>query len=317
VIETFDLSRRFGEVTALDRLNLNVAEGDVFGFIGPNGAGKTTTLLILATLLEPSSGDARIRGVSVRKNPREIRRHIGFIPDFFGVYEDMTVLEYLRFFAGAYRIHGERRERIIEDVLNITDLTVKADDLVNVLSRGMLQRLSVARVLLHDPAILLLDEPASGLDPRARVEMRSLLQELSRMGKTILVSSHILWELGALCNRIGIIDGGTLAFSGTLEEARARAFGWKTVIVELRDREAEAEALLRSHAGVTACEREGCRFVLAMEPGFHDLAPLADALTRGGFSVTRFGEEDLDLEAVFKRLIRKVRLEVPPAGAGP
>ncbi|MHC5037267.1 MAG: ABC transporter ATP-binding protein [Planctomycetota bacterium] len=305
MIEVQDLERRFGEVTALNRLNLRVAERDVFGFIGPNGAGKTTTLRILATLLEPTAGDARIAGISVRDDPKAIRRLIGFIPDFFGVYEDMTVAEYLRFFAAAYRILGTRREQIVSDVLDLTDLKGKSDALVHSLSRGMQQRLSVARVLLHDPAILLLDEPASGLDPRARVEMRSLLQELSNMGKTILVSSHILWELGALCNRIGIIDNGTLKFCGTLEEARTKAFGGKMIVVEVRDRSGEAEAVLKSLPAVAECKREGAQILATLHIGRPDPAPLAEALTEKGFSVTRFGEAALDLEAVFQQLTGK------------
>jgi ABC-2 type transport system ATP-binding protein len=310
MIETKDLCRRYGDVTALNHLDLKVEAGDVFGFIGPNGAGKTTTLRILATLLEPSEGDATIDGISVRRNPREVRRRIGYIPDFFGVYDEMTVAEYLAFFAGAYRIHNEKRERIVTDVLALTDLTGKAEDFIHSLSRGMLQRLSVARVLLHDPAVLLLDEPASGLDPRARVEMRSLLKELSKMGKTILVSSHILWELGALCNRIGIVDNGSLLFCGTLEEAHREAFGGRTLVVEVRDREHEAEHLLASLPGVLGCEREGTRLRVALPPGETNGKPLARALTDHGFSVTRFGEEGLDLEAVFQKLIRRESGEI-------
>jgi ABC-2 type transport system ATP-binding protein len=302
LIETKGLCRAFGEVRALDRLDLRVAEGDVFGFIGPNGAGKTTTLMILATLLEPTDGDALVGGISVREDPKAVRRLLGYIPDFFGVYENMTVREYLSFFAGAYRIYPPKRDAIVDDVLQLTDLTGKTEAMVQSLSRGMLQRLGVARVLMHDPAVLLLDEPASGLDPRARVEMRSLLQELARMGKTILISSHILWELGALCNRIGIIDDGRLRFSGTLEEARTKAFGGATVVVEVREKEAEAESLLAGLPGVASAEREGSRITLTFAPGFTDIGPLAGALVEGGFSVTRFGEESIDLEAVFRKL---------------
>jgi ABC-2 type transport system ATP-binding protein len=310
MIETRDLCRAFGDVTALDHLDLRVEAGDVFGFIGPNGAGKTTTLRILATLLEPSEGDATIDGISIRKDPKGVRRRIGYIPDFFGVYDEMTVLEYLKFFAGAYRIHDEKRERIVSDVLALTDLTAKTGDFLHSLSRGMLQRLGVARVLLHDPAVLLLDEPASGLDPRARVEMRSLLKELSKMGKTILISSHILWELGALCNRIGIIDNGRLIFCGTLEEAHREAFGGRTLVVEVRERENEAERLLASLPGVLGCEKEGSRIRVTMPLGEEDGAPLAKALVANGFSVTRFREEGLDLEAVFKKLIRRESGEI-------
>ncbi|MHC4778325.1 MAG: ABC transporter ATP-binding protein [Planctomycetota bacterium] len=302
MIETKGLSRSFGDVNALDHLDLSVERGDVFGFIGPNGAGKTTTMKILATLLEPTSGSATIDGISVQTDPKAVRRIIGFIPDFFGVYENMTVREYLHFFAGAYRIPSVKRGPIVDDVLSLTDLTGKASDLVQSLSRGMLQRLGVARVLLHDPKVLLLDEPASGLDPRARVEMRRLLQELSKMGKTILISSHILWELGALCNRIGIIDGGRLRFSGTLEEARSKAFGGSTVVVEVREKEVEAEKLLLEFSGVNETNREGSRITVTLAPDGERPEKLAEALVNGGYSVTRFGEEEIDLEAVFKKL---------------
>ncbi len=304
MIEIRDLRHRFGDVVALQGLDLTVSQGDLFGFIGPNGAGKTTTLKILATLLEPSAGEARVGGHSVREARAEVRRIIGYIPDFFGLYEDMTVMEYLRFFAAAYRIHGEKRESIVKDVVELCDLGSRTEAYVDLLSRGMQQRLGVARVLLHDPAVLLLDEPASGLDPRARVEMRSLLEELSRMGKTILLSSHILWELGALCNRIAIIDEGALKFCGTLEEARARAFGGKMVVVEVRQRAAEAETALAGLAETAGCKREGARILATLAAGREDPAPLARALADGGFSVTRFGEEAIDLEEVFRRLVR-------------
>src|SRR5262245_31592604 len=207
MIQTINLTKRYGELMALANLNLQIEKGDCFGFIGPNGAGKTTTIKILATLLRPTWGEARIDGLSVGfKTAREVRAIIGYVPDYFGSYEDMVVKEYLEFFAASYNIHGEKRKQTIDDVLTLTDLSYKADAEVNTLSRGMQQRLSLARVLLHDPKVLLLDEPASGLDPRARIEIRELLKELHRMGKTILISSHILLELADFCTKIGIIE---------------------------------------------------------------------------------------------------------------
>ena len=198
MIETINLSKRYGDLVALDNLNLSINEGDCFGFIGPNGAGKTTTIKVLATLLKPSSGQAQVAGLTVGYQNRKIRPLIGYVPDFMGAYEDMVVTEYLEFFAAAYGIHGKHRKQVVNDVLTLTDLTYKATAEVNSLSRGMQQRLSVARVLLHDPKVLLMDEPASGLDPRARIEIRELLKELKRMGKTIIISSHILHELAEL-----------------------------------------------------------------------------------------------------------------------
>ena len=207
MIETKSLTKKYGDLIALNNLNLTVEEGECVGFIGPNGAGKTTTIKILATLLRPSWGEARINGLSVGPvNARDVRRMIGYVPDYFGVYEGMVTTEYLEFFAANYGIHGKERKSAVQDVLDLTDLSTKADDDVNGLSRGMKQRLSVARVLLHDPKLLLLDEPASGLDPRARIEMRELLKELHRMGKTILISSHILLELADLVSSVVIIE---------------------------------------------------------------------------------------------------------------
>jgi len=223
MIQTINLTKKYGDLMALNNLNLEIEQGDCFGFIGPNGAGKTTTIKILATLLKPTWGEARIDGLSVGPvNARQVRSIIGYVPDYFGSYEDMVVTEYLEFFAATYGIHGQKRKQIIDDVLSLTDMAYKADSEVNGLSRGMQQRLSLARVLLHDPKVLLLDEPASGLDPRARIEIRELLKELHRMGKTILISSHILLELADLCDHLGIIEQGELKFTGTVDDIMRR-----------------------------------------------------------------------------------------------
>jgi len=222
-IVTMGLTKRYGTLTALDHLDLELQTGDVFGFIGPNGAGKSTTMKILAGLLEPTSGSAMVLGRAVMGNGDFVRRNIGYMPDFFGGYEDLTVSEYLEFFASAYGIPRRQRKRVVNDVLELTDLNFKANALTDSLSRGMTQRLSLARVLIHDPPVLLLDEPASGLAPRARIEIRELLKELQRLGKTILVSSHILSELGEFCNKLGIIERGKLLIAGTIDELMARA----------------------------------------------------------------------------------------------
>src|ERR671914_749175 len=216
MIETRDLTKMYGDLYALDRLTIKLERGDVYGFIGPNGAGKTTTMRILATLLNPNWGEAYVCGYSIYTHPKEIRRVIGYMPDFFGVYDDMKVIEYLEFFAAAYRIKGPARRKICDEVLELVDLGYKREALVTSLSRGMTQRLGLARVLLHDPQVLLLDEPASGLDPRARIEFRTLLKRLGAMGKTIMVSSHILPELADICNKVGMIEKGELKFNGTV-----------------------------------------------------------------------------------------------------
>ena len=222
-IETINLTRQYGKLTAVDALNLQVPAGSLFGLIGPNGAGKTTTLRMLAGLLDPSSGEIQINGSSTNGGWQDVRRQIGYMPDFFGVYEDMLVWEYLDFFARCYDLPAQRRQRVTDELLELVDLNEKRDAFVQSLSRGMRQRLCLAHTLVHDPAVLLLDEPASGLDPRARVEMRELLRELGAMGKTVIVSSHILAELAELCDSIGIIERGQLVTSGTVEEISRQA----------------------------------------------------------------------------------------------
>src|SRR5215216_5200485 len=247
MIETRDLTKKYGDLYALDRLTLRLEPGDVYGFIGPNGAGKTTTMRILATLLNPSWGEASVCGYSIYTGSKEIRRSIGYMPDFFGVYDDMKVVEYLEFFAAAYRIKGPERKKKCEQVLELVDLGYKRDALVTSLSRGMTQRLGLARVLLHDPQVLLLDEPASGLDPRARIEIRSLLKELRNMGKTIMVSSHILPELADVCNKVGIIERGELVFNDTVDELLKRVRPHTVLNIAVGGDRGNAARLLEGH----------------------------------------------------------------------
>ncbi len=252
MIETRGLTQRYGQLTALDSLDLKVESGELYGFIGPNGAGKTTTIQILATLLKPTEGDAWVAGHDVRFEGREVRRRIGYMPDFFGLYQSLRLEEYLEFFAAAYEVPPARRKTIVADVLELTDLTVKRDAVVGSLSRGMQQRLGLARVLIHDPEVLLLDEPASGLDPRARMEVREILRELRTMGKTILLSSHILSELADLCTSIGILHGGRLVTSGPVDQVLAEVGGARPVRVTL---EATAEAAVAALDELPAVER--------------------------------------------------------------
>jgi ABC-2 type transport system ATP-binding protein len=227
MIHTRGLSKSFGSLHALDNLTLDIGPGEVFGFIGPNGAGKSTTMKLLACLMRPDAGTATVCGHNIADDADAIRRVLGYMPDFLGVYDDLTVDEYLQFFAAAFQIPRKQRMHTVSQVLELTDLTEKRHAMVDSLSRGMQQRLGVARVLVHDPKVLLLDEPASGLDPRARIEMRSLFLELGRMGKTLMVSSHILTELAEMCTCIGIIERGKLLYSGSITDAfdRTRAMG--------------------------------------------------------------------------------------------
>jgi ABC-2 type transport system ATP-binding protein len=324
MIETINLTKRYGELVALDNLNLSIEEGACFGFIGPNGAGKTTTIKILATLLKPSSGQAQINGLTIGYQNRQIRPLIGYVPDFMGAYEDMVVTEYLEFFAAAYGIHGQQRKKVVNDVLELTDLTYKATAEVNSLSRGMQQRLSIARVLLHDPKVLLMDEPASGLDPRARIEIRELLKELKRMGKTILISSHILHELAELCNVVGIIERGKLLFAGTVREALLRAKVGHIIHIGVTDRVAQAAELLAKIPGVKkvslidadphiAAPGNGQKKAPAAqqllhitfdETGGHNFTDLPNVLVNNGFRLTKFAEEAVNLETAFMRLTK-------------
>lgn len=322
MIETINLTRRYGDLVALDNLNLSIEDGSCFGFIGPNGAGKTTTIKILATLLKPSSGQAQIAGLTVGYQNRQIRPLIGYVPDFMGSYEDMVVTEYLEFFASAYGIHGQQRRKVVADVLELTDLSYKATAEVNSLSRGMQQRLSVARVLLHDPKVLLMDEPASGLDPRARIEMRELLKELRRMGKTILISSHILPELAELCSEVGIIERGRLLFAGTVRQALQRARVGHVIHVAVTDRVREAAELLSKAPGVqkvsivddagpVASGRRGSANGLTQtihvafdDSGGHSPTDLPNILVNHGFRISKFTEEAVNLETAFMRLTR-------------
>lgn len=249
-IETRHLSRQYGKVHALQDLNLSIPKGSIFGLIGPNGAGKTTTLRMLAGLLEPTSGEILIDGKPARLEGGELQRRIGYMPDFYGVYEDLVVWEYLDFFARCYDLPAKRRKQVVDELLDLVDLTEKRDAYVQTLSRGMRQRLCLAHAMVHDPEVLLLDEPASGLDPRARVEMRELLRELGAMGKTIVLSSHILVELAELCDSIAIIEKGRLVTSGLLSEIRSKAQATKRIRIRMMSPLEEATQILSSYPGV-------------------------------------------------------------------
>ena len=311
MIETVNLTRKYGELTALDNLNLNIEEGTCFGFIGPNGAGKTTTIKILATLLKPTWGEARVDGHVVGYQNHLIRPIIGYVPDFLGAYDDMLVSEYLEFFAACYGIHGEKRMRVVGEVLELTDLVSKRKSDVNGLSRGMQQRLSVARVLLHDPKVLLMDEPSSGLDPRARIEMRELLKELRRMGKTILISSHILFELAELCTAVGVVEQGKLIFSGGISEMMDRAGSGSMVHVVVDERPQEAAALLKQVRGIlkVTLEREEkiVRIDVTIDPkSGMPISDIPSRLIAQGFRVARFSHEPMNLETAFMRLTKGI-----------
>ncbi len=304
VIKTVNLTKRYGTLVALSNLNLEINEGDCFGFIGPNGAGKTTTIKILATLLQPTWGEARVCDYVVGYQSRSIRPLIGYVPDYFGAYEDMVVQEYLEFFAAAYNINGSQRNKIVNDVLELTDLGYKRDALVDGLCRGMKQRLSIARVLVHDPKVLLLDEPAGNLDPRARIEMRELLKELRRMGKTIVISSHILPELADLCNTVGIIEQGELLYSGPVADIVKRARAGTVIVVGVVRAPEQAAALLAQHPDVDAVSPNNGFIQVSLKNGVQDFSFIASQLIAGGFQVNLIREEEVNLETAFMRLTK-------------
>lgn len=302
-VQTTDLTRLYGSMVALSSLNLTVNRGDLFGFIGSNGAGKTTTLRILATFLAPSSGKAEVLGHDVVKDADAVRHAIGYMPDFFGVYKDMEVTEYLDFFGACYKIPSAQREKTVNDVLELVGLTEKRGALIGALSRGMQQRLGLARVLIHDPQLLLLDEPASGLDPRARIEMMAILQELQRLGKTIIISSHILSELQTLCNRVAIIEKGKLIYAGPVQGVRDQMSSGQVYWVTVSGDSAKALEILKGRSEVQeVAPVDGqlkVTFAHETDPGF-----LAEALVQGGVRIKGLWEDELGLEEVFLRVTR-------------
>lgn len=313
IIETRDLRKRFGKFDAVNGLSLGVPVGSIYGFVGPNGAGKTTTMRMLTTLTRPTAGEAWVAGHSVLKEPRAVRRAIGYMPDEFGVYDDMRVWEYLDFFAACYDIPENNRKRLIDDLLELVDLTHRRDDMVDKLSRGMKQRLSLARTLAHDPSVLILDEPASGLDPRARVEIRELLVELSRMGKTIFFSSHILADVSEICTHLGIIEAGQMVIQGSMQEMRSQLMPHREIMVTVRDEEtaAKALALVSTLPGVVNAEQldpRGGRSRIRIDYTGDDegAAAINQKLIGANIAVLGFTEETKDLEAMFMRVTKGV-----------
>ncbi len=307
MIEVSHFTKRFGEFIAVDDLSFTIDRGETFGFIGPNGAGKSTTIRFLATLLRPTSGEGRIAGHSVVEEPMAVRKVVGFMPDDFGVYDGMKVWEFLDFFAVAYEIPRDRRRTIIGQVLDLLDLTHKKDDYVNGLSKGMKQRLCLAKTLVHDPPVLILDEPASGLDPRARLEMKALLNELRRMGKTILVSSHILSELADFCTSIGIIERGRLLAAGSIQEIQRRLRSHRVLRARVSDESADrAASILRDHLSIRSVESFDHSITAEFEGDDDDMARLLRTLVTAGVGIVSFAEEELSLEEVFMMITKGV-----------
>ena len=287
MIKTENLTKKYGELYAIKGIEMNLEKGDLFGFIGPNGAGKTTTMRIIATLSEPSWGEAYVCGHSIYNEPKEIRRLVGYMPDFFGVYDDMKVIEYLELFAAAYRIKGPARRKKCDEMLEVVDLDFKRDAFANTLSRGQTQRLGLARVLLHDPQVLLLDEPLSGLDPRARIEMRNLLRRLGQSGKTTIVSSHSHPEMADVCNKISIIDRAVMSLSNDVA----------AVIKKVRDQ-------IILHIGVAESQSEKPDQQATRAIRFRDsIADVESAVAGDGYTVATLKKEVEDYSEIPSQLI--------------
>jgi ABC-2 type transport system ATP-binding protein len=302
VVDVENLWVRYGQLAAVRGISLQIPRGEVFGFIGPNGAGKSSTIKVLATLLRDFTGKVHVNGLDVLWRPQAVREKIGYVPDFFGVYEDLTVEEYLHFFAAAYRIDRAKRKAIISDVLELTDLTHKLQAPVDALSRGMKQRLSLARVLLHDPDLLLLDEPASGLDPRARIEMRELLKALKEMGKTILISSHILHELSQLCTRIGIIEAGQMVAQGSVTDIYRHLGLLRIVHVQVVEMNESLVAHLKAVPGVNSVEEQVDRLAIRLHEDQTSIEDLHGHLVAAGARIRMFQPEAMDMETAFMKL---------------
>jgi ABC-2 type transport system ATP-binding protein len=303
MLEVKNLRKEYGGLTAVKGVSFTLQPGDIFGFIGSNGAGKTTTIRMISTLLEPTSGTAILNGHDIKKDPMAVRRSIGYMPDFFGLYDDVKVWEYLDFFAAIYEVPPRDRPAIIDNVLELTDLTVKKDAFVQSLSRGMQQRLCLARCLVHDPALLLLDEPASGLDPRARAELKELIIELGRMGKIVIVSSHILPELADFCNTVGIIERGEMLAFGDVNQIVRDLHPTRALETKLlRDAEVAAQivASLPGVLGATMKGENGLR--IEFNGDAEAQAEVVRALVQGGHGVLDFREDQADLEDVFLKL---------------
>jgi len=303
MLEVKNLRKEYAGLTAVKGISFTLKPGDIFGFIGSNGAGKTTTIRMISTLLEPTAGTAILNGADIRKDPMEVRRMLGYMPDFFGLYDDVKVWEYLDFFAAIYQVPVKQRAEVIDNVLELTDLTVKKGAFVQSLSRGMQQRLCLARCLVHDPALLLLDEPASGLDPRARAELKELIAELGRMGKIVIVSSHILPELADFCNTVGIIEKGELLAFGPVHQIVSEMQPHRTLVAKMQRGASEASRLVADMEGViSVVAPEDNEIRIEYAAGQDGQADVLEKLVHGGFRIYGFREEQADLEDVFLKL---------------
>lgn len=296
------LYKNYGKFQAVNNLTLHIPQGDLFGFVGPNGAGKTTTIRMVCGLMQPSAGSIVINGVDVMTHQREIKKQIGYVPDFFGVYDNLKVKEYMDFYGSMYRMNSREIERIADDLLELVNLSDKKEVFVDTLSRGMKQRLCVARALIHNPALLILDEPNSGLDPRARIEMKELLLNLKSMGKTIVISSHILSELSEMCNSIGIMDHGNLVAAGRIEDIMEGVFGSNQLVITLDEGRDVAVRIANEHTKVKVNSVGENEIRLSHTMTKQEIAKLIGTMIDNGVVVTGFHKQEENLETLFMRV---------------
>jgi len=304
MLEIKNLHKRYGKFYAVNDLNLSIEEGEIFGFVGPNGAGKSTTMKIICGLITATSGEVMVDGVDALRHNNKIKEKIGYMPDFFGVYDDLKVDEYLDFYASIYKIKDANRHKTISDLLELVDLGHKRDAYVDNLSRGMKQRLCLARSLIHNPKLLILDEPASGLDPRARVEMKAILKNLKDMGKTILISSHILSELAEMCTSIGVIDNGKIVISGTVSEIMQQIYSKRIIKVKVNDKLEEAVMILKEFPFIDKITTGENLIQAGFDGGDEDMSSVLNTLVNRAIPVATFMQLDGNLEDVFMKVTK-------------
>ncbi|EKQ51412.1 MULTISPECIES: ABC transporter ATP-binding protein [unclassified Clostridium] len=304
-----ELEKSYGKFKALNKLNLDIKKGEIFGFIGPNGAGKSTTMKIVSGLLAADSGEVYVDGIDAIKNNRKLKEKIGYMPDFFGVYDNLKAYEYLEFYGSIYGISGKEIKKLSMDLLELVNLENKYDAYVDGLSRGMKQRLCLARCLIHNPQLLILDEPASGMDPRARFEMKNILKNLRDMDKTILVSSHILSELGEICTNIGIVESGQMVCQGTVEDIMNAASGNENIIINVLNNEEKAVKLLKEMPKVGKVKFENNEINITFSGNEEDSANLLKTLIMNDIPVISFNKETSSLEELFIKITDKNELK--------
>lgn len=304
-----NLNKSFGKVQALDNLNLEIKEGDFFGFVGPNGSGKTTTMKIISGLLTADSGKVTLDGTDALKCPETLKRKIGYMPDFFGVYDNLKTKEYMDFYASIYGIYGEEAKKRSMDLLDLVGLADKAGEYVDSLSRGMKQRLCLARTLIHDPKFLILDEPASGLDPRARYDMKLILKEIQSRGKTILISSHILPEIAEMCNTLGIIESGSMVVTGTVDEILGAKMAFAPIHIKLTGQSSPAIEVLKKNRLVQNITIQGNEITVLFNGNDDRATDLLADLVKNGARVAKFSREEGNLESLFMEITKKEDIE--------